>query len=831
VRAVYRAAVLGQLMSAISESPRRTDALLWTVYLLAPSFGAGLVHGIPLRSLDAVALLLIWWLVVVRRRISGGNVVAAAGLATLFVANVIPGEPGVRGRYYADAAAGGATPWDHAHVDQRLDFSNDATELPLRSFDANQAFAAVWDGQWWTGGNGAGHTLYLYAPGASAELVVDGILVASVTPTDGPRTGIAAPTRGWHHVYIHLSSPYAAPRRFSAGEQIDGRQVPFGGVAVRTTRVADWQLTLLRACDKAKTALDVLAIALLAWFVVGATRDLWRRAAPAGFHGAPIAGLFGLAVIVEAWVFASPVAGRLSRVPASDDSLGHRALLQMVRPLFGDDLFGPVFVGRVLEGLTFGIVAVTLGTIAAAVTRRIAASRRTGVSGLLPPGTMRSLEPFATSRLAGGLLVAAVATYGFVIRTRGVSDHFFLMGDQVRDWTIALGPFNSLPLVGAPSNAGGNSFGPVYYWVLWLSRVTIGPLVDNLPHAGGIGLAAAQSIADAVLCVGIRKASGSWMFAVATVLVLASCPFDLALSSVIWNPVLAVTFVKIGIGLLLAWANELTRPRRLIVLAVVWLAVQAHMPALPVAVSIAVYLLFAAHRRGVSVLAAIAEAACVVIVLQVPAMLTSASVQPTRVVGVLQHPQRLRVFEAFRSVSVSMESMAAAPFAIPQTALILICVAGALLRAIGVAAPLPAITVGPLVLTVLLWAIWPEAYDSYLYMTVVPSVILMLAWTTRLLPEPAGRTAAACLLALALLIQKPRIERASTLFRLPEYGTLVRGAETVARRQEPMRRIDAPFAPDAADPEFVFRILGGRIDRQAPVAARISALGEVSYVH
>jgi len=140
--------------------------------------------------------------------------------------------------------------------------------------------------------------------------------------------------------------------------------------------------------------------------------------------------------------------------------------------------------------------------------------------------------------------------------------------------------------------------------------------------------------------------------------------------------------------------------------------------------------------------------------------------------------------------------------------------------------------VWPIALTVLLWAIWPEAYDSYLYMTVVPSVVLMLAWTARLLPAPAGRAAAAaCLLALALLVQKPRIDRAATLFRLPEYGALVRGAGTIVQRQEPMRRIDAPFVREATDPEFLFRVLGGRIDRQAPVAARISTAGEVSYVH
>lgn len=46
-----------------------------------------------------------------------------------------------------------------------------------------------------------------------------------------------------------------------------------------------------------------------------------------------------------------------------------------------------------------------------------------------------------------------------------------MLADQIRDWRIALGAFRDLPLVGTPSTAGGVSLGPVYYWLLWLSRV------------------------------------------------------------------------------------------------------------------------------------------------------------------------------------------------------------------------------------------------------------------------------------------------------------------------------------------------------------------------
>ena len=88
---------------------------------------------------------------------------------------------------------------------------------------------------------------------------------------------------------------------------------------------------------------------------------------------------------------------------------------------------------------------------------------------------------------------AAVAVvlfaYVLVLRTYDVASTFLMLGEQARDWTIALGSLTDLPLLGAPSTAGGRGLGPAYYWLLWLGRVVIGPFTDNLPHAGGITVA------------------------------------------------------------------------------------------------------------------------------------------------------------------------------------------------------------------------------------------------------------------------------------------------------------------------------------------------------
>ena len=52
------------------------------------------------------------------------------------------------------------------------------------------------------------------------------------------------------------------------------------------------------------------------------------------------------------------------------------------------------------------------------------------------------------------LVALAVFSYVLWFRTHGISDAFWLRGDQVRDWTLALGPFADLPRSGVPSTAG-----------------------------------------------------------------------------------------------------------------------------------------------------------------------------------------------------------------------------------------------------------------------------------------------------------------------------------------------------------------------------------------
>jgi hypothetical protein len=62
------------------------------------------------------------------------------------------------------------------------------------------------------------------------------------------------------------------------------------------------------------------------------------------------------------------------------------------------------------------------------------------------------------------------------------------------------------------------------------------------------------------------------------------------------------------------------------------------------------------------------------------------------------------------------------------------------------------------------------------------------------------------------------------------YGALVRGSRTIADRGEPVRAIDVPFLHPLSDSEYLFTLVGGRLQRDAPTAARVSENGEVTYV-
>jgi hypothetical protein len=206
------------------------------------------------------------------------------------------------------------------------------------------------------------------------------------------------------------------------------------------------------------------------------------------------------------------------------------------------------------------------------------------------------------------------------IRVRGIGRHFWLLEDQIRDWSIALGPLTHLPLVGPPTHVGGYTIGPAFYWILWLIRVTFGPWFRNLPHAGGIGEAALQSAADTLLLEAVRRRTKSVWIGLTTVVLVATASYDLCLSALVWNPPVGTALAKVATALVLLEWPERSLGHVAIAAAVAWCAVQSYTGAIFVAVGVFAAILavpFARGDRAALRRTAIAIAA-VVLALQIP---------------------------------------------------------------------------------------------------------------------------------------------------------------------------------------------------------------------
>ena len=169
-----------------------------------------------------------------------------------------------------------------------------------------------------------------------------------------------------------------------------------------------------------------------------------------------------------------------------------------------------------------------------------------------------------------------VFAYLVLIRTHGISRTFWLLGDQILYWRIALGSWRDLPIGGGPSQVGGTTIGPIFLWVLWVIRHLVGPFTDNLPHAGGIGLSIVQSAADAFLFVAIWRRFSSLPLAIAVTLLAASAPYDMALTATIWNPPLVVACAKTAMAFVLLGGGTRSIWWSVGAIASALLAVQVH---------------------------------------------------------------------------------------------------------------------------------------------------------------------------------------------------------------------------------------------------------------
>lgn len=431
-----------------------------------------------------------------------------------------------------------------------------------------------------------------------------------------------------------------------------------------------------------------------------------------------------------------------------------------------------------------------------------------------------------------------MACYLLFARLRDVPDSFLLLRDQIRDWRFALGPFSALPLTGTQSTAGGASLGPIYYWILWLSRHIFGPLTDNLPHAGAYGIAALQTATDLLLLDAIRRRTGSTPVALATVLLTATASHDLALTATIWNPMVSVAFVKLAIALRLRAPERASHWWTAGTMAAAWLAVQAHSSAVFVAFPVAASFVLPDLRR-MRVAAALQQVRTIVeviVLLQLPYLVhlltTTAEAVPTRALAgagqALSSPGGYRLVDSVQALVLFLARI----LFVPRTAawswrlLLVGCAVVLLIRARRDLALLSA-TLLPLVFAALGFALWQGNYDEYWYLPLAPAaalvVVLALTW---------WRPSVTALLAVVAIVaaQPARLQHSRTWYRMPEYRALTVGARAILRQTPTIRRVETTFRmPPLSNAAFPFVAMGGQVEDAAAFDAVIDEGGSVRF--
>lgn len=447
-----------------------------------------------------------------------------------------------------------------------------------------------------------------------------------------------------------------------------------------------------------------------------------------------------------------------------------------------------------------------------------------------------------SSRARRLALAALVLVSTFVVRIQDVTTSSLVLRDQARDWLIVQRSFGDLPLLGPATHVGGYTIGPAFYWILWLIRVVFGPWFENLPHAGGIGQALLQSAVDALLLVAIWRRTNSPWTALAVVVLLATAWFDLGYAAIIWNPVVGSTLAKCAVALVLLDWHRRGVWRMAATVAVAWMAVHSYTGTIYVAVAVcaAVVLDPALRHAWREVRRNVIVVAAVIAVLQLPYVWFQISTGfQTKAMGavtasawqVLSGQASPEVAKSVNGLVDAFHTIQVRPWRLPRLGLVL---AGAALVVLVKYRRDPALllmTLMPQALAIAGYAMFLARLDTYYYMSLMPSMVLTVvlaatAWP----PAQAARWASIAVCAGALALAPIRIPEAEKVGHMREYAGLVRASRVLVHRNIPLRAVRTTFRMlPTGDPEYLYKLLGGKIDRSARWTAYIDRDGTLTY--
>jgi hypothetical protein len=442
-------------------------------------------------------------------------------------------------------------------------------------------------------------------------------------------------------------------------------------------------------------------------------------------------------------------------------------------------------------------------------------------------------------------IIAMLVTFTFtlIIRVWGVSRHFPMLGDQIRDWSIASGPFTRLPLVGPPTHFSGYTIGPAFYWILWLIRISVGPWFDNLPHGGGIGQAMLQSGVDSLLLVAVWRRTRSPWIAFTTVILLATGSFELSLAAVIWNPVVGATLAKIATALVLLEWPQRSAGALAVTAGLAWCAVHAYTGAIFVTLGVFAALVFDPLVKGDWQLVRrnTLISAAVVAVLQLPYIVhqISSRFSDSAMAAVTGSVKEIVVGRGPLQFTRSVSAYAAAfnfvqvsPWQAPWAAWVLVICGGIVTVRYRHDLVLLSVTLLPQIAAIIGYAFFLGSLDHYYYLSLMPAAVLTVLLGATALPWPsAARIVAIALFAGSVAMAPMRISYAGRLGKMPEYGALVDGSRQMILFAHPLHAIQTEFdLPPTCDREYIYRILGGRIESASPWVGVVKPDGSVSYV-
>ncbi len=330
----------------------------------------------------------------------------------------------------------------------------------------------------------------------------------------------------------------------------------------------------------------------------------------------------------------------------------------------------------------------------------------------------------------------------------------------------------------------------------------------------------------------------------AVVLLIATSPLEAAISASVWNPQVAIAFTKITIALVLTDEGDRSRLRHLLTVACAWFAIQAHSSAWP-AVLPAIAWLVLRHlpqRRFAAAAWAAFQTVAVISVLQVPFVLhrmiygAARGGGPARALGAMQGLLEGNLLSKLAASALALGRFLTVilfdpwpPFWMP--AAFLLAAAVLVWRETRGGFEWLVMTVIPLVLAVVLYAPMRDRLD-YWYVALAPATAVMLGRAlTRSIARPRWRAVAGCAALCGLfLAQGCRYHQSRLLGRVPQYEALVKGSRQMIRADIAPRSISASFRlPPTTDADFLFKVMGGRLDPASKVDAEIQPGGGVLY--